>query len=114
MNKVSSGLLNQKIEIFKYNDVDNGSAGVEPVEVLYWSTSAEIIQLRSSRNLEANQERLKPVVKFKVRYRNDKFVIEDMIIKWRGEVFRVNQAEPDFVYKEYLIITAISTTLPTR
>lgn len=114
MIKQATGLLNQKIEIFKYNDVDNGSGGVEPVEVLYWSTNAEITQLRSSRNLEANQERLKPVVKFKVRYRNDKFVIEDMIIKWRGENFRVNQAEPDFVYKEYLVITAISTTLPTR
>jgi len=112
--KQVSGLLNQRIEIFKYEDVSDGAGGVTPQEVLYWSTSAEITQLKASRNLEANQERLKPVVKFKVRYRDDKFVIEDMIIKWRGEVFRVNQATPDYVYKEYLEILAIATTLPTR
>jgi len=111
---MESGFLNQRIEIFKYEDVSDGAGGVTPQEVLYWSTSAEVRQLKASRNLEANQERLKPVVKFKVRYRDDKFVVEDMIIKWRGEVFRVNQATPDYVYKEYLEILAIATTLPTR
>lgn len=112
--KQASGFLNQRIEIFKYQDIPDGSGGVTPVEVLYWSTNAEVNQVKASRTLEANQEHLKPVVKFKVRYRNDKFVIEDMIVKWRGQDFRVNQAEPDFVYKEYLIITAISETLPVR
>jgi len=111
---MESGFLNQRIEIFKYEDVSDGAGGVTPQEVLYWSTSAEVRQLKASRNLEANQERLKPVVKFKVRYRDDKFVVEDMIIKWRGEVFRVNQAIPDFIYKEFLEILAIATTLPTR
>lgn len=114
MKKQIAGLLNQKIEIYKYEDISDGAGGSNPVELLYWSTSAQIEYLQSSRNLEANQERLKPVVDFKVRYRDDKFVIEDMIIKWRGQDFRVNQAQPDFVNKEYLIIRAISNELPQR
>ena len=112
--KQIAGLLNQKIEIYKYQDVDDGAGGSDPVEVLYWSTSAQILQLKASRALEANQERLKPVFTFTVRYRTDKFVIEDMVVKWRGEVFRVNSAEPDYVNKEYLKITAIATDLPQR
>lgn len=112
--KQVSGLINQRIEIYKYDDVPDGAGGVIPGEVLYWSTSATVLQLKASRSLEANQERLKPVFKFEVRYRDDKFVIEDMVVKWRGETFRVNQAEPDYVFREKLIITAIAVQLPQR
>lgn len=114
MSKQDAGLLNQKIEIFKYEDASDQSGGVYPVEASYWITTAKVIQLKASRSLEANQERLKPVFKFEVRYRDDKFVIEDMIVKWRGQRFRVNIAEPDYVYLEKLIITAIAEKLPQR
>lgn len=110
--KQVSGLINQRIEILKYEDQPDGSGGSIPVEVTYWSTSATVLQLKASRSLEANQERLKPVFKFEVRYRDDKFVIEDMVIKWRGETFRINQAEPDYVYRSKLVITAIANALP--
>lgn len=112
MSKQVAGLLNQRIEIFKYEDQPDGSGGSVPVEVIYWSTSATVLQLKASRSLEANQERLKPVFKFEVRYRDDKFVIEDMVIKWRGETFRINQAEVDYVYRSKVVITAIADALP--
>lgn len=112
--KQVSGLINQRIEIYKYEDTDDGAGGVIPGEVLYWSTQAQVLQLKASRLLEANQERLKPVFKFDVRFRDDKFLIEDMIIKWRGEVFRINQATFDYVYKSKIEILAIATTLPQR
>ena len=114
MNKPISGLLNQKIEIYKFQDVDDGAGGSTPVRVLYWSTSANVLQLKANRNLQANQERLNPVFKFEVRYRNDKFVIADMDILWRGVYYRINQAEPDFVYKQNIVITAIALDLPLR
>lgn len=112
--KQVTGLLNQKIEIYKYEDQENESGGVYPVEVLYWTTSCEVRELKASRSLEANQERLKPVFDFIVRYRKDKFVVEDMIVKWRGQSFRVNSASPDYVYKEKLSIRAIGQDLPLR
>lgn len=112
--KEVSGLINQKIEIFRYEDISDGAGGVTPVEVLYWATSATVLQLKASRTLEANQERLKPVFSFRVRYRNDKTIIEDMVIKWRGETFRINQATVDFIYKEYVEIMAIAQDLPQR
>lgn len=112
--KPISGLLNQKIEIYKFEDTDDGAGGSYPVKVLYWPTSACVIQLKAGRNLQASQERLNPVFKFEVRYRNDKFVIADMQILWRGVFYTINQAEPDFVYKEKLIITAIALDLPLR
>lgn len=112
--KPTAGILNQKIEIYKFNDVDDGAMASVPVEVLYWATSANVIQLKANRNLQAYQERLNPVLKFEVRYRNDKFVVPDMQVKWRGVYYTVNQAEPDFVYKEKLIITAIALDLPLK
>ena len=112
--KPISGLLNQKIEIYKFEDTDDGAGGSYPAPVLYWYTSACVIQLKAGRNLQASQERLNPVFKFEVRYRNDKFVIADMQILWRGVYYTINQAEPDFVYKEKLIITAIALDLPLR
>lgn len=114
MKKQIAGLLNQKIEIYSYESIDDGAGGSSGGEVLYWATSANVLQLTASRTLEANQERLKSVFTFTVRFRKDKFIIEDMIVKWRGETFRVNQVEPDFIYKDYLKITAIATTLPIR
>jgi len=113
MKKVA-GLINQKIEIYKYEDISDGAGGTTPVPVLYWATSCTVVQLKASRALEANQERLKPVFKFTVRYRDDKFLIEDMIIKWRGVDFRINQATVDFVYKEYVEILAIAQDLPSQ
>lgn len=112
MKKQIAGLLNQKIEIYSYADIEDGAGGSNPIEVLYWATSAEVFQLKASRTLEANQERLKPIFTFTVRYRDDKFVNEDMIIKWRRKSFRINQAEPDFIYKEFLTITCIGQDLP--
>ena len=112
--KQVAGLINQSISIYKYIDVANDSGGTDPMEVVYWSTSAEVKMLKASRNLESNQEKLKPVAIFKVRYRNDKFLIADMNIKWRGEIFTIIDCEIDYVYKDYLIIRATSGKAPVR
>lgn len=114
MKKLIAGLINQKISIKRYEDVENDNGGTSPNEVDYWNTSAEVTYLEASKRLEANQEKLKPVVIFKIRYRNDKTVIADMNIHWRGQVFSVLNAKPDYVNKEYLIIRAIAGKAPVR
>jgi len=112
--KPIAGLLNQKIVIYRYEDVPNDSGGTDPQEVEYWATSAEVKFLRASKTLEANQEKLKPVATFKVRYRNDKEVIPDMILKWRNEVFTVVDVEIDYVYKQQITIKGIANATPIR
>lgn len=99
-----TGLINQRIEIYANDNQRDGYAGVtqsiqaEP----YWSTNAEVFQLRSSRSLEANQTELKPMLRFKVRYRNDKNLLDDMVVKWRGTFFIIQNYIPDVVYKQYI------------
>jgi len=112
--KLNSGELNQRIDIYQNADTDNGSGGSIPGEVVYWATSAQVKPLRSLRTVQANQEELKPSFSFTVRNRNDKFVAEDMFLKWRGQVFTITSAEVDFVYKEWLTIIAKSVQLPQR
>lgn len=112
--KINSGELNQKIEIYLSKDIDDGSAGTIPGLELYWSTSAKVEQLRSRRDLQANQEVLKPMTMFTVRDRNDKNIYPDMQLKYRGQYYTINRSEPDFTYVEYLVITAHANANPER
>ena len=104
---MDTGYMNQRIEIFANANTNDGYGGSIPNIEPYWSTNAEVRQLSSSRNLEANQDELKPVWKFRVRYRNDKNLLDDMIVKWRGSNFIIQGYSPDVVYKEYMEFKAI-------
>jgi len=112
--RINSGDLNQKIEIFKVEYVKDGFGGTSPVNISYWATFAKVDLARASRSLQALQEVLKPAINVVIRNRTDKFIEAGMLLEWRGELFTITQAEPDFVYKEFITIIAISTDLPTR
>lgn len=114
MKKKVAGLINQKITIYRFEDVKNSSGGSDPFESVYWETSAEVRLLKASSKLEDNQTKLNPVAIFKLRYRDDKTVIPDMILYWRGQKFEVIDVEIDYVYKEYINIKAKSGELPTQ
>lgn len=106
---MQTGHINQNIDIYENDNVSDGYTGVSQAikETPYWSTWAEIKPLRSSRNLEANQTELKPVYNFKVRYRNDKNLLDNMVVKWRGTFFIIQGYIPDVVYQEYMSFDAI-------
>lgn len=101
---MNTGFINQRIEIFSNNNSSDGYGGSIPGLSAdpYWSTNAEVKQLSSSRTLEANQDELMPVFVFRIRYRDDKNIIDDMIVKWRGSDFVIQGYKPDVVYKEYV------------
>ena len=111
---ITSGDLNQSIEIYKQSLVEDGSGGTYPLDVLYWATSSMTDQIRAGRTLQALQDILTPAVTFTVRYRQDKFITPDMRIKWRGQYFTVITAEVDFVAKEWLVIIGKAEALPER
>jgi len=111
---INSGELNQKIEIFINADVDDGAGGTIPGIELYWATNAKVDVLKSVRTQQANQETLKPAVSFTVRNRDDKFLVEDMILHWRGQDFAISSADPDYTYKQEVVIIARAVELPQR
>lgn len=106
---METGKINQRIRIFENNNQPDGYGGyIQDInDVPYWDTNAQIKFLSSSRNLEANQTQLKPVVNFKVRYRNDKFLKDNMLVKWRGAYFVIQGYIPQVVYQEYISFDAI-------
>lgn len=112
--KAASGLLNQNIEILSFSDQSDAAGGSIPVSSVYWSTTAEVKQLKASRQLQANQETLKPSFSFTVRHRDDKFLNVDMQVKWRNQLFAIQSAEPDFVYRDKLVIIGMAIELPQR
>lgn len=114
MKKLNSGELNQRIQIFANADTLNEYGEPVPGLELYWDTSAKVQPVRSARNLQANQEVLKPVYSFTIRNREDKFIVADMVLEWRGEQLVIMSAEVDYSYKEYLTIIAKSEQLPKR
>ena len=108
---LSSGLLNQRVTIYSSNVIILASGGVDPNNAPYWSTVAEVRQLRSSRNAQANQEVLKQVFQFKIRYRRDKNIANNMMLYWRGSWFIISGYTPDVVYNDYVIFDAIANNM---
>lgn len=107
-----SGAINQKIEILSFEDVNDGSGGTIPQSLVYWATNAEVRPLRSARGLQANSEELKPAFEFTVRFRDDKNIDVDMQLRWRNELFVIQSAEIDYVYKRSIKIVATALQLP--
>lgn len=103
-----SGFINQRIEIYSASNIPNEYGGVDPGNTLYWATNAKVKQLRSSRTLEANQSPLLAVFSFEVRYRNDKEIQNNMLLKWRGSFFIIQGYIPDVVYQTYVKFDAIA------
>lgn len=103
-----SGKLAQKIEIYSNQATPNPYGGTDPGNSLYWATYAEVKQLRSSRTQEANQSPLKDVFSFTVRYRNDKNIQNDMLLKWRGNMYIIQGYTPDVVKQNYVKFDAVA------
>lgn len=104
-----SGYLNQRIEIYSNDILRNAYGGTEPNNELYWATTAEVKQLRSSRTQEANQSPMSQVFSFKVRYRRDKNIQNDMLLYWRGCWFIIQGYVPDVVYNKYVKFDAVAS-----
>lgn len=107
-NRIVSGLQNQRIELFRQSNVSDGYGGITSENVSYWQTYANTKQLSNLNTFgsETNQDRLINIFQFNVRYRVDKNVLVDDLILYRGKYFVVKEVLTDYVYKDYLTITA--------
>lgn len=108
MKHIVSGYLNQRIEIYLNDQISDGFLGTTPNNELYWSTFAKVDQLRSRRIQEANQSPLNQVFQVTVRYRDDKQIYNDMLVKWRRQYYIIQGYTPDVVYQEYVTFDIVA------
>lgn len=105
---IITAYLNQYIEIYASDPIQLPAGGVDPNNTLYWSTSAEVTQLKSYRNYQTGQVVIKQGFKFKVRYRRDKNIQNGMLIYYRGNWFVIDSYEPDVQYNQYVTFDGIT------
>jgi SPP1 family predicted phage head-tail adaptor len=104
---INSGDLSQRIAIYENNQISDGYGGTIPNDTVYWSTFAKVIQLGSSRTQEANQSPMKQVFNFTIRYRNDKQIQNDMLLKWRNQYYIIQGYVPDVIFQKYVRFDAV-------
>lgn len=112
--KTPSGLINQKIEIYSDQDTPNSSGGVNPNSALYWATTAETKPVTVRRQDQMGVTIFEAAMQFTVRDRIDKNVLENMLLKYRGVFYTIVSSVPDYVYNEFLVIKAVTSTPPLR
>lgn len=112
MKKPVTAKKNQLISFYRNGAIPDGYGGTINGPVVYWEqTSSAVFPLRSSRRLEANQDKLIDGFEFRIRMRIDKDVLVDDIIRYRNQGFVIHSCIPDYIYKEDLVIIAMSNGL---
>lgn len=112
--KIASSLINQRIEIYRDEDIPNSSGGMIPNTVLYWATNARVEQLSRSRDTGQDSEIYKPSYRFTINDRIDKTVLPNMLIKYRDAWFTITDYQPSLVYNEQAVINAVSSSTLNR
>lgn len=108
-HNVVSGWNNQYIDILGADNIPNEYGGSDPNTSPYWSTYAKVKSVRTYRTNSAGVSELIMAYEFVVRYRNDKNLQNNMVLKWRGCFFTIFDYNPDVVYQDFVTFRAIQT-----
>lgn len=100
---ITTGYQNQKIEILSSDSTPLPAGGSDPGVSVYWDTSAQIRRLGDYRNSQGNVSEIQFQYEVKVRYRDDKNIQNNMILKWRGAYWVIFGYDPDLVYQDYIV-----------
>ena len=85
-----AGKRSERIKIFRLEKIRDEGGGTDTIPVLYWSTWAEIEQVKGSRVAETFQDRLKQVYSIVVRFRNNKNIESNMLVEFRGKTTAIH------------------------
>lgn len=104
-----TGKLNQRISFYRMQNVSDGAGGNYPEPVIYWeNTYANVLDKSSRRQTQSGDLVLEDGLEFTLRFREDKTVQVDDIIKYRRKAYIVRSVFPDDVYKVHLKVFAVS------
>lgn len=84
------GARKEIIQITYTTPVKDAGGGVMPgAETIYWETFAEVTTIKNARNAQAYQTDLEEPKEFIIRYRADKSVTKNMLIKCLGQIYTI-------------------------
>lgn len=106
-NNITSGWVNQHIDILGADNIPNEYGGSDPNTSVYWSTYAKVRQVKAFRGSSGGVSEVVFAYEFTIRYRDDKNLQNDMILKWRNVYFTIFDYNPDVVYQDYVVFKAI-------
>lgn len=108
-NNIITGYQNQYIEIMDSQNVKLPAGGTDPNNTVYWATNAHIVRNRDFRSFEGHVSQIELSYKATVRYRNDKNITNNMLLKWRGVYWTIFGYNPDVIYQDYVVFNFTQT-----
>ncbi len=105
--------LNQRISFYAMQNISDGAGGSYANPVLYWeNTYAKVEKFKLRINFQKSTQQgdsyIEDALRFTVRYRADKEVLVNHIIKYRRKQYIVQSVAADDTFKTDLIIIATS------
>jgi len=105
--------LNQQVSFYRLGNTPDNYGGSIPMEDEYWTTHAKVEQKTSRKENEAGETEYKQGFEITVRYRRDKAVLVGDFVKYRGQDLVIYYINPDRIFKDYLQIKGVLTSLNT-
>ena len=101
--------LNQRISFYRLVNTSDGAGGSYPLPVIYWAdTYASVKDKAQKRTNEAGNLILENGIEFTLRFRGDKTVLVNDILKYRRQSFIIRSVELDYVSKVQIVVFAVS------
>lgn len=84
------GQKRERVEILVTQTVKDPGGGTIPgAQVVYWDTYAQVTTIKNQRNAQAYQADLEEPKEFRIRYRPDKNVTKNMLIKHNDMMYTI-------------------------
>lgn len=110
-NNIITGYQNQRIEIMNSQNTKLPAGGSDPNNTVYWETNAHITRNRDFRTSEGHVTDIELSYRVSVRYRNDKNINNNMLLKWRGIYWVIYGYNPDVIYQDYVVFNITQNNL---
>lgn len=100
-----AGLLDEVVDIMRYDDIRNEYGEVQKELSKEYSTRAKVIHLSGSRTVRNDEIQIPYMKTFVFRYHAP--IREDNLIKWQDNLWRVQSIDRDRHMQQCVVITEI-------
>jgi SPP1 family predicted phage head-tail adaptor len=105
MDSINPGELRDKVVFLKFSKTPNDNGGTTAKLIEYLSTWAKIQPLKARFGIEAAKPVLKQPHRVIIRFRKEQEPKVDMLMKWNGQTFLVNDITDKDTQKSLIELT---------